>query len=543
MKKKTADAMEDHAGVLVFAPVGRDAALTQEFLQRESIPNVICESVTELCDVVESGGGGALLLTEEAFDDPAYLRLAALLNRQPSWSEIPVLLFAGSCGSDATLRTIQSIESLRNVTLFERPIRLAAVLTAVRAALRARARQFEVRDLLAELREARSAAEAANRLKDEFLATLSHELRTPLNAIVGWTSMLTRGQVDPARMPRVFEALDRNAQAQARLIADVLDVSRIITGKLQLQLAVVDLSDLVAQAMDSVRAAANGKSIQLSFKETSNSVVRGDAGRLQQVVWNLLSNAIKFTPVGGSIRVTVTRDEQEVAVAVADTGVGIPRQFLPHVFDRFRQADQSSTRGHGGLGLGLSIVKHLVELHGGAVSVSSGGHGQGACFTVRIPAQQHALPEASRLASTLRAPEVSLGGRTILVVDDDASTREVVSAALERAGANVCVAASAAEGWAALHDRTPDVLVADLAMPEEDGFSFVRRVRQNSKVGERVPAIALSAFADARSEQSARAAGFSAFLAKPARPEALLGLIDRLLNSPDGLEPNGSSRP
>jgi signal transduction histidine kinase/ActR/RegA family two-component response regulator len=529
-------------GVMVFAPVGRDAALTQDFLQRASIPNLICQSMRQLCDIFQSAGGGALLLTEEALDDPAFSRLTALLDGQPSWSDVPVLLFAGSSGADMTLRTIQSIEALRNVTLFERPIRVAAVLSAIRAALRARARQYEVRDLLAELREARAAAEAANRLKDEFLATLSHELRTPLNAIVGWTSMLTRGQVEPARMPRVFEALDRNAQSQAQLIADVLDVSRIVTGKLQLQVATVDVCDLVAQATDSVRAAANAKDIDLSLEETPNCLIRGDAGRLQQVVWNLLSNAIKFTPAGGSIRISVTRGSRQVAVSIADTGAGIPHEFLPHVFDRFRQADQSNTRVHGGLGLGLSIVKHLVELHGGTVSVSSGGPGQGACFTVRLPAGECASADAPPPTSSPPVAEVSLAGRTILVVDDDASTREVVSAALERAGAGVCVAASAAEAWNALHDRTPDVLVADLAMPVEDGFSFIRRVRNDSNVGERLPAIALSAFADARSEDSARAAGFSAFLVKPARPEALLHLIDRLLNAPKRLEPTGSGR-
>jgi signal transduction histidine kinase/ActR/RegA family two-component response regulator len=527
-------------GVLVFAPVGRDAVLTRDFLQRAAIPNVICPSMAALCDLVEDGDGGALLLTEEALDDGAVSRLTALLDAQPSWSDVPVLLFAGSSGADMTLRTIQSIESLRNVTLFERPIRLAAVLSAIRAALRARARQYEVRDLLAKLREARAAAERANRLKDEFLATLSHELRTPLNAIVGWTSMLTRGQVDPARMPRVFEVLDRNAQSQAQLIADVLDVSRIVTGKLQLQMSTVDVCDLVAQATDSVRAAASGKDIELTIEEASNCLVRGDAGRLQQVMWNLLSNAIKFTPVGGSIRIAVSRGDREVAVAVADTGAGIAPEFLPHVFDRFRQADQTSTRAHAGLGLGLSIVKHLVELHGGTVSASSGGPGQGACFTVRVPAGERA--EVPPFSSALPTAEISLAGRTILVVDDDASTRDVVAAAVERAGADVCVAASAAEAWNALHDRAPDLLVADLAMPAEDGFSLMRRVRRHSEIGRRLPAIALSAFADTRSEESARAAGFSAFLAKPARPEALLHLIDQLLNASDRLEPAGSRR-
>ena len=211
-----ADGSDAATAVLVFAPVGRDASLTRDFLQRAAIPNVICHSMSDLCDIVEGGGGGALLLTEEAFDDVACSRLTALLDGQPSWADIPVLLFAGRSDAGMTPQTIRWIESLRNVTLFERPIRLAAVLSAIRAALHARARQYEVRDLLAELREARAAAETANRLKDEFLATLSHELRTPLNAIVGWTSMLTRGQVDPARMPSVFQALDRNAQAQLR---------------------------------------------------------------------------------------------------------------------------------------------------------------------------------------------------------------------------------------------------------------------------------------------------------------------------------------
>jgi signal transduction histidine kinase/ActR/RegA family two-component response regulator len=528
--------------VLVFAPIGRDAALTHDFLQRASIPNVICDSMTTLCDIVECGGVGALLLTEEALDDAAFSRLTALLEDQPSWSEIPVLLFAGSSGADMTLRTIQSIESLRNVTLFERPIRLAAVLSAVRAALRARARQYEVRDLLVELQQARAAAEAANRLKDEFLATLSHELRTPLNAIVGWTSMLTRGQVEPSRMPHVFEALDRNAQSQAQLIADVLDVSRIVTGKLQLQLTTVDMRDLVAESAEAVRAAASGKEIQLSVEEeTADCLVRGDAGRLQQVVWNLLSNAVKFTPAGGAIRVRVTRDERHVEVSVADTGAGISPEFLPHVFDRFRQADQTSTRVHGGLGLGLSIVKHLIELHGGTVAASSDGPGQGACFTVRLLAADRPLTDVS--APTPLAPaEISLVGKTILVVDDDASTREILSAALERTGAIVYAAASAAEAWNTLHDCTPDVLVTDIAMPVEDGVSFMRRIRNSSKVGARLPAIALSAFADARSEENARAAGFSAFVAKPARPEAVVNLIDRLLNAPDRLEPTGSSR-
>ena len=522
------DAGTAAVGVLLCAPVGRDAALTRDLLQQASIPNVVCQSMTELCDIFERQGGGALLLTEEALEGPAFSRLAALLDAQPSWSDVPVLVFAGGTRADMGLRSIDSIAALRNVTLLERPIGLAAVLSAVRSAVRARARQYEVRDLLAELSDARAAAEAANRLKDEFLAMLSHELRTPLNAIVGWTSMLTRGQVAPARMPWVFETLDRNAQSQARLIADVLDVSGIVTGKLHLQMTAVDVCDLVARATESVRASAGGRNLELSLEETRSCLVRGDPGRLQQVVWNLLSNAVKFTPAGGSVRVTVTRDDRHVVIVVADTGAGIPHDFLPLVFDRFRQADQTSTRPYGGLGLGLAIVKHLVDLHSGTVSASSGGPGQGACFTVRLPAEEPTEVPAAPAAQPI---DVSLTGRTILLVDDDVSTRDVVSAGLEGAGADVSVVPSAADAWDALHRRLPDVLIADLAMPVEDGFSLIRRVRNDAAIGERLPAIALSAFADARSEAAALAAGFSAFIAKPTRPDALLRLIDDLLNA------------
>ena len=522
------DASLASTGALVFAPVGRDAELTRELLRQASIPNVICRSMTELCDIFERDGGGVLLLTEEALDAPAFSRLAALLDAQPSWSDVPVLLFAGGSRSELTLREAESLAALRNVTVLERPIGLAVVLSATRAAVRARERQYEVRDLLNELRDARAAAESANRLKDEFLAMLSHELRTPLNAIVGWTSMLTRGQVDPARMPWVFETLDRNAQSQARLIADVLDVSGIVTGKLHLQMTTVDVCDLVARATESVRASAGGRNLELSLEETRSCLVRGDPSRLQQVVWNLLSNAVKFTPAGGSVRVSVTRDDHQVVIVVADTGAGIPHEFLPLVFDRFRQADQTSTRPYGGLGLGLAIVKHLVELHGGTVSASSDGPGQGACFTVRLPAEEPITVSATPAAQPV---DVSLTGRTILLVDDDASTRDVVSAALEGAGADVSVVPSAADAWDALHRRLPDVLIADLAMPVEDGYSLIRRVRNDAAIGARLPAIALSAFADARSEEAALAAGFSAFIAKPTRPDALLRLIDDLLNA------------
>jgi signal transduction histidine kinase/ActR/RegA family two-component response regulator len=512
--------------ILIFAPIGRDAELTRDLLERASIEGEICPSISALVETFATTGGSALLLTEEALDDRGVTALMATLDQQPPWSDVPVLLFAGAPGADMTVRTIRSIETLRNVTLLERPIRLAAVLSTVRAALRSRKRQYEVRDLLVALHRARAEAESANRLKDEFLATLSHELRTPLNAILGWTSMLTRGEIEASRLPRVFQVLDRNAQSQAQLIADVLDVSRIVTGKLLLQPTVVDLADIVARATDAVRPAAVAKNIRLTLQDPVDVVVRGDPERLQQIFWNLLSNAVKFTPPAGTVRVEITRDAQTITVAVVDSGVGIPAEFAPFVFDRFRQADQTTTRSYGGLGLGLSIVKHLTELHGGTVTASSAGRGQGARFEVRLPAVEATADSAP--GQTPQSNRVSFDGRSILIVDDDESTREVVATALEAAHADVHAAASALEARDWLQQHSPALIIADLGMPVEDGFSLMRDVRE--RLASNVPAIALSAYADRRSREAAFAAGFNAFLAKPTRADALLQLVGTMLN-------------
>jgi signal transduction histidine kinase/CheY-like chemotaxis protein len=519
---------EPEQRVLILAPVGRDADLTRGLLERADIPCAVCSSVQVLTDMLTDEGAAALLLTEEALDEPDLPVLVATLEQQPPWSDIPVLLFAGGQGLEMTSSAIRSIETLRNVTLLDRPIRIAAVLSTVRAALRERARQYEVRDLLVALHRARSEAEDANRLKDEFLATLSHELRTPLNAILGWTAMLVQGQIDANRLPHVFEGLHRNAQSQAQLIADVLDVSRIITGKLTLRQAIIDVSDNVARAVDTVRAAAEAKNIVIAAREPSDCFVLGDPDRLQQIFWNLLSNAVKFTPPGGVIDVDIRRDARGVVATVRDSGIGIPPEFVPFVFDRFRQADQTTTRAHGGLGLGLSIVKHLCELHGGSVVAASDGVGRGARFEVRLPAV-----DGPPVSPASRKPggkaEVRLTGHSILIVDDDESTRDVVTAALEAADARVQVAASAEEARRRLMQYMPSMVIADLGMPGEDGLAFIRSVRQTSAPG--IPAIALSAYADEASREAALAAGFNLFVAKPAPPEMLVEVVASLLNS------------
>jgi signal transduction histidine kinase len=370
---------------LVHAPVGRDAVLTRELLERADLPCHVCPDIGSLCIEFEHGAG-AIILTEEVLDRPELRRLARTLDQQPAWSDVPVLLFAGGEQSHASLRTLQTLELLRNVTLLDRPMRLAAVLSTLRAALRARARQYELRDVLTALRAARDEAERANRLKDEFLATLSHELRTPLNAILGWVSMLQNGQAPTDRLPHALNVIRRNADLQGQIVGDVLDMSRIITGRMQLAVESLDLGAIIASAVETVRPGAEAKNLSIAIEvDAEIPPIHGDGARLQQVLWNLLSNAVKFTPPGGRITITARRGGLGVLISVADTGAGLDPDFLPYAFDRFRQEDQSFTRTQGGLGLGLAIVKHLVELHGGQVAAFSEGPNTGATFVVELP--------------------------------------------------------------------------------------------------------------------------------------------------------------
>ncbi len=382
---------------------------------------------------------------------------------------------------------------------------------------------------------ARQQAEEANRMKDEFLATLSHELRTPLNAILGWAQVLRVGKLDPAASTRALETVERNARAQAQLIADLLDVSRIITGKLRLDSKPVELHRIIEAALDSVRPAADAKDLQLSVSLSAlGRPVLGDSDRLQQVVWNLLSNAIKFTPRGGQVEVHLREIGQNAVVQVKDTGIGIRSEFLPYVFDRFRQAESTLTRSHGGLGLGLSIVRHLIELHGGTVEVASEGEAQGALFTVKLPLRAE-IAEGAALEG--RAPSTSgvwslprlLSAVHVFVVEDEEDTRDLLVTALEQCGADVSAFATVADALAAFDKTTPGVLVSDIGVPVEDGYSLIRKVRaRQPDQGGTVPAVALTAYA--RPEDRARAldAGFHTHLAKPVDPSELVATVARL---------------
>jgi signal transduction histidine kinase/ActR/RegA family two-component response regulator len=395
-------------------------------------------------------------------------------------------------------------------------------------------RAEEERDrLLDRERGARAEAEAANRIKDEFLSTLSHELRTPLASILGWANLLRAPDAGAPITKQGLEVIERNAQNQKQLIDDLLDVSRIITGQLRLDVRQVDLTKIVADAVEVVGPAADAKNIQISCVWDSTLVsVSGDAGRLQQVVWNLLINAVKFTPEGGRINVAIASVGHNVLVKISDTGHGITSEFLPHVFDRFRQADGTTTRNHGGLGLGLAIVRHLVEAHGGTVTAESAGLGQGAVFCISLPLPSARASEgdgepARRFEAGRRNGTAdSLRGVRVLVVDDDTDARQMISAVLKRSGAEVKACGSAGEALTELPEWRPDVLMSDIGMPFEDGYDLIHKVRELSdECGGRVPAAAITAYAREEDRKRAIAEGYQMHVAKPASSEELVAAV------------------
>jgi signal transduction histidine kinase/CheY-like chemotaxis protein len=401
--------------------------------------------------------------------------------------------------------------------------------------------------LLVRAERARADAEAANRIKDEFLATLSHELRTPLTSLLAWASVLRDAKDDERALLREgIEAIDRNARVQAQLIEDLLDVSRIVSGKLILDVKPLDISAVTRAAIDVVRPAADAKSISIEYLcEPGVGAISADEARLHQVVWNLLSNAVKFTPNAGTITVHVKRDGSHARLTVRDTGHGIPAEFLPRVFDRFRQADSSTTRVFGGLGLGLAIVRHLMELHGGTVSAESEGINQGATFSVTFPL----LTGRKELATVALPNEIigadagSLDGLRVLLVDDEPEARTIVGTVIRRAGAELRACASAREGLTELVHWRPDVILSDIAMPQEDGYSFIKKIRSLAREeGGETPAAALTAYAREEDRMQALAAGYQMHLAKPIEPKHLITIVARLggrklHGSSEGAEP------
>ena len=402
--------------------------------------------------------------------------------------------------------------------------------------------ELERERLLASAQAAQKEAEQANRLKDEFLATASHELRTPLTAVVGWSRLLRTGKLDAENSARALESIERNATLQTKLIDDLLDVSRIITGKLTLDRRPIEIAHVVSDSVNTVRPAADAKNITIetSFDAEAGPVL-GDANRLQQVVWNLLSNAVKFTPKYGRIEVALERVDSEVQVSVSDSGEGISSEFLPYVFDRFSQGDGKSTRSHSGLGLGLAIVRQLVELHGGTVKAHSDGPGRGATFKLRLPVLSinrvpgKSAPRDLTLTRAIVSDGLSiecpprLDGVRVLVVDDDSDTRQMLKAVLSECQADVITAASAAEAIREIEQRKPDVLVSDLGMPEQDGYELIKQVRETESADAvRIPALALTAYAKAEDRVRALAGGYQVHLAKPVEPAEFVLVVANL---------------
>jgi signal transduction histidine kinase len=472
------------------------------------------------------------------FSMPHFDAVAALRLLQQTGLDLPFIIVSGSVGEETAVAAMKAgahdyvmkDNLARLVPAVEREMREAEVRRERRAAEEERDR------LLKSEQEARAAAEAASRLKDEFLATVSHELKTPLTAIIGWTHLMRSGRMDGEAVGRALEIVERNARTQAQLVADLLDVSGIVSGKLRLDMRPVALEPVVRAAVEAMRPAADAKGIL--FREVLDpgvGPVSADPDRLQQIIWNLVSNAIKFTPGGGSVEVRVGRAGADAEIAVSDTGAGIRPEFLPRVFDRFTQADSSTTRAFGGLGLGLSIARHLAELHGGAVTAESRGEGRGATFRVRLPlittpagGQSHG-DNAAGAGEVVPAEAAALSGLRVLVVDDEPDVCELFTVIIKARGAEVAAFTSASEALEELRRNKTDVLVCDLAMPGMDGLSLIREVRAlPAGDGAAVPAAALTAYARAEDRDRALASGFQTHVPKPVDPEELVRVVAEL---------------
>jgi signal transduction histidine kinase/CheY-like chemotaxis protein len=447
--------------------------------------------------------------------------------------------------TDASLSGFSEMQQTARISpLITEDGRVIGTLTVIEDVTERVAREAELQaqidartQALASEKAARKEAEKANRLKDEFLATVSHELRTPLTAILGWSNMLLAGHLDGEAHDRALEIIHRNAQSQNQLISDLLDVSRIISGKLRLDLRTVELPTIIEAAVEATRPAAEAKGIRLTTAlDPRSGPINGDADRLQQVVWNLLTNAIKFTDAGGEIKVKLGSVDTRVEITVQDSGLGINPEFLPHIFDRFRQADPGTNRVHGGMGLGLSIVRQLVELHGGTVKAESEGEGKGATFTVSLPFVnfRRGSERAERLPLDADGyPEITcppfLQGLRVLAVDDEADTREMIRAVLEHCKMEVITAGSASEALEVIAQSHPDVLISDLGMPGEDGYALIAKVRSlPAERGGQIPAAALTAYVRAEDRVKVLRSGFQLHVSKPLEPNELVAVVANL---------------
>ena len=486
-------------------------------------------------EVVEAGTGGEalkfvremmpqLVLCDVALPDMSGVDVCRRIKNDPATGSIPVIQISATFVSEQDEK--EGLKGGADIYLTE-PLEPKELETVVSVLLRLRRTEAEALD---KERAARAQAEEATRLKDEFLATLSHELRTPMNIIIGWAHLLRAGPLNEQQKLRAAESIERAARSQAQLIEDLLDVSRIVTGKFRLKMQDVDIGAVLRMAVESLRLGAHGKQVVLTLSQPETpAVVRGDADRLQQVFWNLLSNAVKFTPAGGCVDAQLEQAGDYVRIRVTDTGIGIAREFLPFVFDRFRQADSTSTRQHTGMGLGLAIVRHVIELHGGKVQADSAGENLGSTFTVTLPMRAAAPADGPANGFAEDESEPDAAGTRVLLIEDDPDAREVAVAGLERAGFEMRSAGSAREALAILEGWKPDVVVSDIGMPGMDGYEFIRELRSRApERGGHVAALALTAFARLEDVARARANGYDGHISKPVNPKELAMTIVEL---------------
>jgi len=498
--------------VLVLTPVGRDAALAARALEQGGIAVVVCADGEALASHVAAGAGAALV-AEDALTPDVVARLVDVLAAQAPWSDFPFLIFTERAATAReNQRALEAFAGLGNVTALERPLHMLTMISAVRAALRARARQYAARDALEERdREVRQ--------RDQFLAMLGHELRNPLGALRNAAQMLQRDEDTVRRLERPVAVIDRQIHHLTRLVDDLLDVARVTTGKIALQRTPTDLGAVCFGLVEESRRASRERGLELFFEASGGPIfVLGDRVRLEQIVNNLLTNALKYTPTGGRVTVTVetSPDDGEAVLRVADTGMGIHAEALRSIFEPFTQSERTLDRAQGGMGLGLSVVRTLVRLHGGAVSAASPGLGRGTTFTVRLPLAEALLPDAEDVTPPT---ERQVPPRRILIVEDGADNRETLQELLESLGHEVHVAVDGVEGVARALALRPDIALVDIGLPLIDGFEVCRRVR--AAVGSAMFLVALTGYGQPEDRARASAAGFDAHLTKPMDLDAL----------------------
>ena len=501
--------------VLVLAPTGRDAVLAAAVLTAHDLRAVTCPDAEALCAELDAGAG-AVLLAEEALIPPSAWQLAEVLRRQPPWSDLPVVVFSGGgASSTADRRTLAAIAPLGNVEILERPTRIITLVSTLCAALRARRRQYEVRDLVARL-------ERSVHDRDRFLAMLGHELRNPLAVIALGLQVLDLGAGKDARAQHQIEAIERQGRHLARLVDNLLDVSRVTSGRIHLAVEPVDLVALVEHCAEDAGAAIQASGLELEVVAGPEPVVvQGDAARLEQIVSNLLTNATKYTPEHGRIRVSLARAGDRAVLAVEDTGIGIAKEMLGRILEPFAQVECSLDRARGGLGLGLAVVQNLVDMHHGVLEAASPGLGQGSRFTVTLMISAEPPCRAARPPAGLEEPTVA--ALRVVVVEDNADIRESLQLLLEASGYHVSVAEDGPSGVATVLAEEPDAALVDIGLPGLSGYEVARAIR--SALGPRVFLIAATGYGQPDDQQRAREAGFDAHLTKPVEMERVVALL------------------